>query len=375
MRTLLAILLLTLHVTAAHAECDPLPKNLWNNAKIMALNFRKDILEIEKAEAAAGREFTVGIIQRKGTDIGSKVQLLKQVDQNGNPVPLDQFIHSVTYDPKQYSQDGHETDTTSNRNRQIWIKDLEQRYDARPLEYSHVGLIFRNHPKSNTETGDWVIVHLLDHCSRNGSGPGIHNQALSYFFADNLIEYKAKISVPTVALQKALEEVVIRGNLKASKAMKSASYNAAALWTSLNNENSTVWPLEMIAAAMRPPGAVRNRAEAIHVLKQEGYQPSLVQAKGFTTLASIGIIGSMFRVDMSEHKYASRFSIAEIATALSIDDFLRKTGRMAAEYEKAYPELSPEPIPDAEYENGGHVMDLNGKITVINDPKAAAKPK
>ncbi len=340
MRTLIAVLLVAFHVTTAlAADCEPLPTNLWDNAKQMALITRQKIREMEELEARAGRKFTVGIIQRRGTDM-DRVQLLKRVDQYGNHTTLDGFVESLVYNPDP---------SGDSKNLQIFQPDLVKRFDKRPLDYSHIGLIFRNHPKANPEVGEWVIVHLLDHCSRNGGGPGIHNNSINRFFADTLLEYKTKITVPDVALQEALERVVLQNNLKKNRDMKSTSYNAAALWSSEKDENSTVWPLEMIAAAMRPEGVVRNRADAIKVLKQEGYEASLVQAKGSAQLASIGWVGDMFRIDLSEHKYAKSFGIAEIATALSVDDFLRKKGRIAAEYEFVVSELDPTPIPNEQY--------------------------
>ena len=109
-------------------------------------------------------------------------------------------------------------------------------------------------------------------------------------------------------------------------------YNAATLWSQDKDGNSNSFPLEVIAAALRPPGEVTTRKQAIQVLKETGYVPSIVEGNFKTQVATIGWIGKKFRVNLKDQPWVRDFNVGQVVTALSIEDYLHHIDQFAAEY-------------------------------------------
>jgi len=420
MRSLIFLLTLAVFQSAVANDCKPLKENLQQNASMMGIFGAQFIKKIEETEAKAGREFKVGIIQRRGTDLKS-FQLIKQVDANGNPTSFRKFLEDITYvatesghRDRSYDNSPHKLDHPS-----VTVDGdlLKKRFDKRVLDYSHVGFVIKNHPNSKPELGAWQVVHLLDPCNGKG-GPRLRDQSLLYFFADQLETYTFKVVVPTPEMQDAIEHIVmgeaeeeapeairevqtqqnaqqqaqaaqynqypydsqypenmrypesgyyahyfdsaqypetagtleeiqnlglieavpkvkkprVYKNYKVNTPFLATVYNAATLWSQEKDGNSNSFPLEVIAAAQKPYGEVRTRGQAIEILKQTGYVPSLIQGTMKTKFATIGWIGKKFRVNFKDQPSVSNFNIGQIVTALSIDDYLKTLGQFQAEY-------------------------------------------
>lgn len=129
------------------------------------------------------------------------------------------------------------------------------------LRYSHMAFVVRDHPK-----GRWHLTHMLNHCGTAASA--LYDEGLGNFFLDDLHDYEALIVTPGRDLQ-----VRLAGLLRSSAAQRlhTASYSLIAHPYSTLHQNSNQWLLEMIAAAVAPPGQIIDRASAQRWLAESGY--------------------------------------------------------------------------------------------------------
>jgi len=137
----------------------------------------------------------------------------------------------------------------------------------RGVRMTHVGYLFRDHP-----AGQWTVVHELNGC---GSGESdLFDEGLANFFMDDPFDYEAQIVIPSPELQEKLAKVLLS---PVKRSMHHPSYSSIANPWSTKHQNSNGWVLEVFAAALAGPEAIRNRADAQRWLKESAYQPALIR--------------------------------------------------------------------------------------------------
>ncbi len=241
---------------------------------------RNRVLEIEKEMNAKGVDMQVVMIARSGSSMDG-FQILKDDPKK----PLQDYLNDLAGD--------------SDRRKAA--------YSPEKLQYSHAGfLVKRNWNQKDTDpkVKDWVyMTHLLAECDKKTDRYGqsrIYFETMKRFFWDTKIldendkSRKAMIIVPSPELQAGILRVLKNGNLS-ELGLHERRYNVIAPPFLLNglkqkepfvshyqtfDQNSNQWPIEVIAAAMRPENAVQNRIQAQDVLWAENYRPTLATPVG-----------------------------------------------------------------------------------------------
>lgn len=295
---------------------EPISKVALANGGILAGHVISTINKQRQVALDRGEDLDVVIIARKGSDLGRSV-VLKDHTSDGRLATLEDIHRDLYKIESNWYGDNY-------RDYLIPIKNLPNLKDPkRKVVYSHIGLAFRNHPlaekiqmERNIPNKPWVIVHMLKPCG--ALIPNLYDEGIWNFFLDDPYEYGAKIVVPSYALQKRIEQVVLYDKL--SYNFLAPKYNIASLYNDLNEQNSNHWVLEVIAASMASRGQVRNRAEAIQVLEQTGFRPTRFYLRGIHQLAKI--FGPDF-VDFDTQRFAGE-NLVEVVTALSIVEWMQR---------------------------------------------------
>ena len=160
----------------------------------------------------------------------------------------------------------------------------------RGILYTHVGLIFRNHPK-----GPWLITHLLRDCDSAQSD--LFDEGLFDFFNSAPFSYQALVMVPTREVQDRLDELN-RGPMP--RRLHEPRYNTLANPFRTRFQNSNQWVLEMLAAAIDADGGVGSREDAVRVLERTGYEPARMKLK-FKERVVVKA-GGKTHVSLADHK-------------------------------------------------------------------------
>lgn len=196
------------------------------------------------------------------------------------------------------------------------------------LVYSHAGFAVRDHAD-----GRWTVVHLLNTCGSEDSG--LYAQGLVNFFADDLIAQHARI----VWLEPALAEA-LANRLKAlpRNALFTPKYNLIARPGSREYQNSTLWVVEQLAAALLEAEggsvAVRDRNTAYRRAVADGFVPDRIQI-------SYGkrIVGGLFgaNIAFTDHPVSTRLSgDYPVATVRAILQWLERSGHAQEQREWRY---------------------------------------
>lgn len=187
------------------------------------------------------------------------------------------------------------------------------------LRYSHMGLVWRDHPN-----GRYLVVHELNHCGTAESA--LYDEGLGNFFLDDMFRYQTEILIPSPATQAKLARL-----LASNRALRlhDPHYNMLAYPFSTRYQNSNQWLLEGYALAMADAnggsgggsggsGGDSSRAAAQRWLKQNGYAPITVYLPTLTRLGA-----RMFRanVEFDDHPFGRRMA-GQIDT-VSVDSVLR----------------------------------------------------
>lgn len=250
------------------AKCKEteLPKASIINGGFLASKVIATINEKRKEAQARGDELDVVFIARTGTDPGSS-RVLKDYGPNGRYLSLEDIY-------------GHEK-----KDNHYWDikKHFEPKNSKRKVVYSHLGLAFRNHPladqiqaERNLPDKPWVMVHMLKPCGT--LVPDLFDEGIWNFFLDDPYKYGAKVIIPSRDFQKRMQQVIL--DEENSYRYLAKKYNALALYTDLNEQNSNQWVLEAMAAALALPASVRSRRDAIQVLRELKYRPTRIYLKG-----------------------------------------------------------------------------------------------
>lgn len=163
------------------------------------------------------------------------------------------------------------------------------------LRYSHMGMVWRDHPK-----GRWSVVHELNNCGT--AHAALYDEGLGNFFNDDPFAYETLLVFPSEEDQARLVRAL---GTPLPARMHTPAYNMVAYPWSTKYQNSNQWLIETVAAAWAPEGAVATRQQAQAWLKQEGYQPTTLRIGAVERLG-----GRLFRANIAfdDHPNELRFS-------------------------------------------------------------------
>ncbi len=186
------------------------------------------------------------------------------------------------------------------------------------LRYSHMGVVWRDHPK-----GRWLVVHELNNCGTADSS--LFNEGLGNFFLDDMFSYDSVILVPDAATQAKMAQALSN---HLSLALHEPHYNMVAYAYSTKYQNSNQWLLEMyaVSASAEP---IFTRTQAQRWLKRNGYQPITLDIPALTRLG-----GRMFRANIAfdDHPFDRRMAgQIDTVTVDSVLRFVHQRDRTASE--------------------------------------------
>ncbi len=323
-------------------RCSAKPLTTSQLAKTVFLTdlVAEKILELETAEKNAGRDLKVVFLSRMGSNL-EKFQPLKDTDKAGKSMSSSQIIEklmqeSVTIDQPQPNA--------------IQYQAMYQQFDrSRKMKYSHMGIAIKNMPLTNksgvvvtqADKGYWTVVHLLYSCEENKRSY-IYKGTLANFFYDHMADYGAQVIVPNQELQNNIEQILVKDYL--GKNWIEKQYNAIALPTDLDEQNSNQWVLEVIAAALYPPGQIKNREEAQAILRQTDYRTTKVTPTGLYSALRVPVVAKivsniMPTVCLGSQPNIRNHGVGEIISALSLQEYLARNKRLQSEHEV---ELTPQ---------------------------------
>lgn len=295
----------------------------------------KQISELERKQ---NREFKIAIIGRSGTDLG-KFQVLKDVNSSGQLMNIGQLVSQIHAESDQMSS-SVEGGQTGQINYQVLRSYFEKN---EKMDFSHVAIAMKNHSKSD-KNFHWEVMHLLWTCDKDparnvleGDRSYIWEEGMGAVFADDMKRYRAQILVPKQNIQERIESILLKEKTGANWHNK--KYNAAALADDLDQQNSNQWVLEVLAAALKPAGAVQDRAQAQQVLAETQFLPTKVSPTGLYSLITLPFAGNLLpgTVCMKRQKYFSQ-GFGEIISVLSIEKYMRRNQLL--QYEPFVVELS-----------------------------------
>lgn len=347
-------------------RCNGTPLTSSQLAKTVFLTdlVAEKLLDLEASEKKAGRELKLVFLSRMGSNL-DKFQALKDTDEDGNPLSGDQLIKYLVDSSVSYDQDRQNAS-------QIQYPVMRAQFDrSRRMKYSHMGIAIKNMPLVNkagvqvtqADKGYWTIVHLLYSCE-NDHRSYIYKGTLANFFYDHMADYGAQILVPSQDIQNNLEQIIVKDYL--GKNWVEKQYNAIALPNDLEQQNSNQWVLEVMAAALYPPGKVKNREEAQNILRQTDYRTTKVTPTGLYSALRVPLVAKivssvMPTVCLASQPKIKEYGVGEIISALSLQEYLERNKRLVSEHEVALTvqdqkELDqslnpPKPKPQDQYSN------------------------
>lgn len=312
-----------------------------SQSEIIKTKFLRDLvadklLKFEAKEKAEGRDFKVAIIARMGSDL-TKFQPLKETNSKGQIISTDQLIQKILASDETSAASKMLDPTAKTSNKVLNHKFKDQ---SRKIKYSHIGIAVKNAVITGSQgqvltsatDGEWAVYQLLYSCDDNHESY-VFESALSYFFADHMFDYGAQIIVPTQDVQNNIEDILMNKKLKNNFLQK--HYNAAALPFSKTEQNSNQWVLETIAAALYEPGKIANRDDAQAVLKETGYFGTRLTPTGMYGFIEAGLVQKIMSNIMpvmcfSSQKTIQNHGIGEIVTALSVEEYMKRLGKVTA---------------------------------------------
>jgi hypothetical protein len=185
------------------------------------------------------------------------------------------------------------------------------------LEYSHMGIVVRDHP-----AGRWTVVHELNSCGTADSD--LFVEGVGNFFLTDLYRYRAQIVIPGPDVQ-ARTAALVAG--RTARRLHEPHYNMLSYVYSTRYQNSNQWVLETLAAASAPAGAVETRTEAQSWLKGQGYRVPTVEIPAVTRLGA-----RMFRANVAfdDHPFDRRMAgQIDTVTTDAVVNFVRGRDREA----------------------------------------------
>ena len=163
------------------------------------------------------------------------------------------------------------------------------------VRYSHLGFVWRDHPK-----GNWRVTHELNECGTPTSE--IYDEGLGNFFLDDLWKMEAVILIPGASTQQRLASIF---KARHHLAFHEARYNMVAYAYSTKYQNSNQWALEVFAAAEARDAVIYSREQAQQWLKFAGYQPTELK---LDALRRLGARVTKTNVAFDDHPSELRWS-------------------------------------------------------------------
>jgi len=176
------------------------------------------------------------------------------------------------------------------------------------LHYSHMGLVWRDHPK-----GTWTVVHELNQCGTATSE--IYDEGLGNFFLDDLWRMEAVIVVPSPEMQQRLTAVLAAGK---HVPLHQSSYSMVAYPFATRYQNSNQWTLEVLAMAGARDVAIDSREQAQGWLKMAGYQPTELKLDALTRLGA-----RMTRANVAFDDHPNELRYSDRIRTVTVDSVLR----------------------------------------------------
>jgi hypothetical protein len=179
------------------------------------------------------------------------------------------------------------------------------------LSYSHLALVWRDHPD-----GRWTVVHELNQCGTDHAD--LFNQGLGDFFMDDMYQYRTLIMIPSPALQVRITDALAHGRAKEAY---TPHYNMLAYPFSTQFQNSNQWALEFLAEAMAQDLQIHDRQAAQNWLQAAGYRPTTLQIGAFERL---GADLTRNNISFDDHPFERRMAgQIDTVTVDSIEQFLK----------------------------------------------------
>lgn len=179
------------------------------------------------------------------------------------------------------------------------------------LRYSHIGYVWRDHPK-----GRWLVVHELNQCGTAQSA--LFNEGLGNFFMDDMFAYETMILIPQTSTQEKLAQLLASHT---PLDLHEDRYNMVSYAYSTLYQNSNQWLLEVLAAAYSGE-RIGNREQAQAWLKLAGYAPITIDVPALTRLG-----GRMFSANIAfdDHPFERRMAgQIDTVTVDSVARFLER---------------------------------------------------
>ena len=141
------------------------------------------------------------------------------------------------------------------------------------VEFTHLGWLWRPSPKDS-----WRIAHQLNVCGSTQAR--LYDTGPATFFMDSLTQYRARLAIPSPAMQAKLRQALASG---LPEKMMGTRYNFLAHPQSPTDQSCTGWALELLAGALSPTPA-SSRTDAQSLLRERHYAPQIVQPNALTRL-------------------------------------------------------------------------------------------
>ena len=381
-------------------DCDPAKPATEDNALMLSLLVAEQIAAVEKEFKAKGQELRMVLVARGASQSLEHIEVLGnnnfvkpdrtksriQVDVPQLPYDMtaNEFAQSAIYKEirqacKKYSTGQHGPKSSASSSRNFRQECIEEgvKFGALPrepgirskLDYFHVGIALKNHPSTDPVIpGWWGMVHeLKPSCRRhdqeefqrktfNKEMPWIYEESMKSYFLESLKEYKAIVIVPSLELQRKVEELI--WNKERRLPFVGTRYNAAALTYQngrRNDQNSNQWVAEILAAAQDE--AIKNRQQAQELLRAQSFMPTKInyQSDFMYSLGSLvdgltNFVGwdAIDSVNLDGHKLKDS-GIVEIVTVRSIQNYLADIGKLVDERPIKIPQDLV--VKDKEYED------------------------
>lgn len=373
MKSVLLAVILIFEFAAFAAEVDPEYKNCRVRKASMAeginalqLNMKIEykLQELIEAERKKGNDPKIFVIGRVGQDVGGVVTLKNYdaVCEQMLGMKCSKFskpkwltVHDIFNDKRVY--DGGLSDILRDAMKVTTVKgDIEKYFGdkARSVLYSHVGFLYIKHPvltnpkeiggtivskrvREMFEKGEaqdlYLVEEMLKPCDPKVMKPEPFLTGLPAFFSDEPKEYKTIIMIPDQKVQDRVYELMINEGRR--KSFVGPRYNAATGFLNQNEQNSNQYILELLAAGTKQN--VTNRIDAMKVLKETNYRPTMLLGTGFKiSFANTPLAPREFNLKKSENPYLD-ILMAEIVTELSVREWGLRTGIIQSVHEVELP--------------------------------------
>lgn len=330
---------------AAAGECkvkEPTSEAIADALKIGTVFDVQMSLLAQEYKEKTGKELKVVLVSRAGQDM-KDILTLRDTDRRGRLLSAREIVALAESEVMPNME-------TGGRDVEQVKREIRKTFGdkSRQSVYSHMGILFRNHPDGKDEEEGlqhWYFRHMLRPCISDEqvkkgidpNKPELYDEDIFRFFTDDPHELRAQILVPSHDIQENLEKLVLpkyrreNGKLVADnsipKTFNGKFYNAAAHWQNKTEANSNQWVMELIAAATQPYGRVRSRAEAQDVLAKTSYRPMRALLSGSQAMANLPFASKFapyVRLHHNEQPAYGQYAIADLITTLSIEEWMKR---------------------------------------------------